>query len=430
MSSTSATTEIAIRAAGAGADAVPSLLQRCIGRLRQSMAAQMALAIALVTALLVVASCAMVGRLLAEEFDALSTPPATHQSAARAQAPAVVAELERLHADRWHTERTDFVRRAWRILFLTLGTGAAIAGLFAWWITRRILAAARHLGDTADRISAQALHERLVPGNSPTELQPVAHAFNRMLDRLQDAFGRLSGFSSDLAHDLRAPIHRLQAAAQVTLSRERSADEYRAVLESAVDDYERIGRLIDNILFLARADHAQTRIQPAWVPLAPRLAQMVDYFELVAHERGLQLVADAGLDPDARVWADDTLLGRAIANLLTNALRHAQPGSTVRLSARTTGRGSARIEVANLGEPIAPQHQARIFQRRYRVEDPHATAAAGSGLGLAIVQSVMALHGGRASVRSAPGQPTVFSLSFPAPGASPFSPALRVARSP
>jgi two-component system heavy metal sensor histidine kinase CusS len=413
MSSISATTE------HGGASPSQSVVQRAMSRLRQSMATQIALAIALVTALLVVASCAMVGRLMAEEFDAIHPPAAAQLPATAPQAQGTAPGLAQQQARQWMEARQAFVRRAWRILFLTLSTGAAIAGLFTWWITRRILASARDLGDTADRISAQALHERLVPGHSPTELQPVAQAFNRMLDRLQDAFDRLSAFSSDLAHDLRAPIHHLQTAAQVTLSRERSADEYRAVLASAVDDYERIGRLIENILFLARADHAQTRIQPAWVPLAPRMEQWVDYFSLLAQESGLQLILDAAPRPGAAqpalVWADDTLLGRAVGNLLTNALRHARPGSTIVLSARHTPQGHARIEVANEGAPIAPQHQARIFQRRYRVEDPNAPAEPGSGLGLAIVQSIMLLHGGRASVRSAPGRPTVFALEFPTP---------------
>lgn len=354
--------------------------------LRESMAAQIALAISLTTAVLMLVGCWMVGRLLQQEFTAL---------------PLAIPEMQ----------RDAFIERAWRVMFWTLAAGALATGVLAWCITQRILRSVRQLGDTANRIGVQALHERLPADAVPAELAPVAQAFNGMLDRLQDAFSRLSGFSSDLAHDLRAPIHRLLTATQVTLAQPRSADEYRAVLESAVTDYERIGRLIENILFLARADHEQTRIQADWQSMRERLGSMVEFFELLAEDRQLRLALD--VQPGLRTWADEVLFARAVGNLLTNALRHARPGSTVMLSAHATAPGAARISVANEGEPIPPAHQAAIFQRRYRIENP--ALETGSGLGLAIVKSVMDLHGGRVNVRSAPGLPTVFALDFPAP---------------
>ncbi len=355
-------------------------------RLRDSMAVHIALAIAVTNVLLMLAGCWMVGRLLEQEFTAL---------------PLAIPELQ----------RDAFIARAWRVMFWTLAAGALATSVLAWCITRRILASVRRLGATANRIGAQALDERLPADAVPAELASVAQAFNGMLDRLQDAFSRLSGFSSDLAHDLRAPIHRLLTATQVTLAQPRSADEYRTVLETAVADYERIGRLIENILFLARADHAQTRLKADWQGMRERLKGMVDFFELLAEERGLRLTLD--VQPGLRAWADEVLLARAVGNLLTNALRHARAGSTVVLSAHATAPGFARITVANEGEPIDPAHQAAIFERRYRVDNP--ASEAGSGLGLAIVKSVMDLHGGRVGVRSAPGLPTVFTLEFPPP---------------
>lgn len=353
---------------------------------RDTMALRIATAISLTTVLLMLIGCWMVGRLLEQEFSEL---------------PRTIPALE----------RDAFIARAWRVLFWTLAAGAVATAVLAWCITRRILASVQRLGDTANRIGAQALDERLPADAVPAELAPVAQAFNSMLDRLQDAFSRLSGFASDLAHDLRAPIHRLLTATQVTLAQPRSADEYRAVLESAVNDYERIGRLIDNILFLARADHAQTRLQAQWHSMRERLGGMVEFFDVLAEDRGLKLALD--VQPGLRAWADDVMFARAVGNLLTNALRHASPGSVVMVSAHAPAPGMARIAVSNEGDPIDPAHQVAIFQRRYRVENP--AVEAGSGLGLAIVKSVMDLHGGRVGVRSAPGLPTVFTLDFPAP---------------
>jgi two-component system heavy metal sensor histidine kinase CusS len=116
-----------------------------------------------------------------------------------------------------------------------------------------------------------------------------------------------------------------------------------------------------------------------------------------------------------RVWADKTMMRRAVANLVSNALRYAPPRTTIELHCTMHDDGSCSLEVSNEGPPIAPEHQARIFDRLYRVDPSREGSAAGSGLGLAIVKSIMELHGGRVAVRSAPTQRTVFCLWFPAP---------------
>jgi two-component system, OmpR family, heavy metal sensor histidine kinase CusS len=368
--------------------------------LQRSLTLKIALAIAAITLLLITASFWMVIYLLGQDFDDIE--PLLASAGTMVHIPAEDL-LARRHA---------FALRSWRAFALTLGVGALAASLFAWCTTRLILSSANRLAHTANRISAHALNERLAPEDNPAELEPVARAFNHMLDRLQDSFSRLSGFSSDIAHDLRAPIHRLLIAAQVTLDRPRSAEEYRAVIESAVPAYERMGRLIENILFLARAESKQSAIHATLMPLEQRLEAIAGFFELLAEERGLQLALQ--IEGNAHVWADDTLLARAIANLLTNAIRHALQGSTVVLSGAVSSDGGCHISISNEGEPIAPEHQVKIFDRNYRVEGPHTEETPGSGLGLAIVKSTMELHGGTVSVRSAPGQPTVFTLSFPA----------------
>ena len=369
--------------------------------LRRSLPLKIALAISLITLLLITASFWMVIYLLGQDFNDLL--PLLASNGGMVHIPA-----EDLHA-RGHA----FALRSWRVFAITLGVGALAASLFAWCTAKLILSSAHRLANTANRISAHALHERLAPENNIAELEPVARAFNNMLDRLQDSFTRLSGVSSDIAHDLRTPIHRLLMVAQVTLDRPRSADEYRAVIESAVPTYERMGRMIENILFLARAESQQSAVHATFIPLEQRLGAIAAFFELLAQERGLELALQ--VDQSAHVWADDTLLTRATGNLLTNAIRHARPGSTVVLSGSVASNGGCHISVSNEGEPIALKHQARIFERAYRVESPSNEEAPGVGLGLAIVKSTMELHGGLVYLRSAPGHPTVFTLWFPPP---------------
>ena len=304
----------------------------------------------------------------------------------------------------------------WTNIEIALWVAAALASLTGMWVARRILASVRRFGATATRINAQALQERLQISNTPTELVESAVAFNHMLDRLQRAFDRLSSFSSELAHDLRTPIGNLLGEAQVALSRPRSADEYRAVLESAVEEYERISRMTSNMLFLARADDHAT-VSPHWVDLDGTLARVVGYFELLAEERGvfLRILMDWPSQLPRRVWADETMIVRALSNLVSNALQHATRGTPVVLSAQAGADGACALGVANDGAPIAPEHQALIFERFYRVDASRRGSASGSGLGLAIVRSIMEMHRGQVSVTSAPGQPTVFSLTFPAP---------------
>jgi two-component system heavy metal sensor histidine kinase CusS len=238
-----------------------------------------------------------------------------------------------------------------------------------------------------------------------------------MLDRLEASFRRLSEFSSDLAHDLRTPINNLLGEAQVTLAKPRSADEYRAVLESAVEDYERISRLIENMLFLARADDPHAATYRRWIDLRPVLERGRGYFEMLAEERGVTLdLRMHGAEPAwQQVWADETMLIRALGNLVSNALRYAPRGSAVVIESTPHDGGGCTLEVSNSGSPIAEAHLERVFERSFRVDESRAGSATGSGLGLAIVKSIMELHGGSASVISGAGRRTLFRLWFPGP---------------
>ena len=315
------------------------------------------------------------------------------------------------------TQTRQIVMSELQIFGVTVLLGALASGLLGVWIARRIVAAPKDLAAAANRISARPMSERLSVVRTPTELVDSTLAFNRMLDRLEGAFKRLSEFSSDLAHDLRTPINNLLGEAQVALSKPRSAAEYRAVLESAVEDYERISRLIENMLFLARADDPHAATNRRRIDLQPVLERGRGYFEMLAEERGVALQLDMqGAEPVwQQVWADETLFIRALGNLVSNALRYAPRGSTVIVSTMPHDGGGCTLEVSNDGPPISPEHQQLIFERSFRVDESRAGSASGSGLGLAIVKSIMDLHGGTASVISGEGRRTMFRLWFPGP---------------
>ena len=314
------------------------------------------------------------------------------------------------------TQTRQLIAHELEIFVATLLAGALAAGLLGVWMARRIVAGPKELAAAANRISVRPMSERLSAERTPTELLESTHAFNRMLDRLEASFKRLSEFSSDLAHDLRTPINNLLGEAQVALAKPRSAAEYRAVLESAVEDYERISRLIENMLFLSRADDPQTAISRRWIDLRSVLERTRGYFETLAEERGIALeilpkAADA--TTSQRVWADETMLVRALGNLISNALRYAPRGTPVIVAAAPHDGGGCTLEVSNDGPPIAPEYRERVFERSFRVDESRFGSASNSGLGLAIVKSIMDLHHGTAAVVSGTGQQTIFRLWFP-----------------
>jgi two-component system heavy metal sensor histidine kinase CusS len=303
-------------------------------------------------------------------------------------------------------------------LLETLIASVFIAAALGVWATRLVLKRTKRIAAAAARISAHAPNERLPLEDTPEELRDSAIAFNKMLDSLEDSFKRLSEFSSDLAHDLRTPINNLLGEAQVALSRPRGAAEYRAVLESAVEEYERLSRMIENMLFLARADNAQARIVPQSVDLRRALENVLSYYNLLADERAIRIALEVRSERGGvpRAWADELLLNRAVGNLLSNALRHGPGDCTVTVRAVARGDGSAEISVANPGDGIGAEHLSRVFDRFYRPCSAREDSASGSGLGLAIVKSIVELHGGSVAVHSEPGAQTIFTLSLPASG--------------
>ncbi|MBP3933227.1 MAG: two-component sensor histidine kinase, partial [Pseudomonas sp.] len=186
----------------------------------------------------------------------------------------------------------------------------------------------------------------------------------------------------------------------------RSPTEYQEVLASNIEEYERLNRMAENLMFLARAEHGQRPLQLQVLDLGEVGDELCDYFEALAEDRQLQL--DNQLS--GSLMADQQLLQRALGNLLANAVRHAQPGSTVRLQ-RHDDAGFCWIGVHNPGPPIEAQHLGKLFDRFYRVDPSRAQPGDSGGLGLAIVHSIMQLHGGQVRVVSDTSG-TLFELGF------------------
>ncbi len=297
---------------------------------------------------------------------------------------------------------------AYRIdVLAAVWAGALLAALLGYVLVRHGLRQVRAIAKQAQSITAQRLDQRLDARAAPNEVQILMQSFNAMLDRLHDSFQRLSQFSADLAHDLRTPINNLMVQTQVALSQPRTTEEYQALLASNVEEYERLARMVESMLFLARADHSQIVLDKQLLDTHSELQRIADYFEGVADDSGVRLTVEA----NGTVVADAILFRRAVSNLVANAIRYTPNGGLIRLAASVRGAAVA-VTVSNPGAGIDSAYLPRLFDRFYRADPARSDSASSAGLGLAIVQTIMALHGGQAEVESTLNGLTTFRLVF------------------
>ncbi|MBK7006303.1 MAG: heavy metal sensor histidine kinase [Burkholderiales bacterium] len=311
---------------------------------------------------------------------------------------------------------TEFTRSLMRALWVFVACAALATGVLGWLAASRGLAPLRTMRDKAAAVTAHHLHQRLPVDAVPPELAELATSLNEMLARLEDAFRRLSDFSSDIAHELRTPVSNLMTETQVALSRPRDAASYRATLESNAEEYERLARMISDMLFLAKAEYGQ---MSDWVAehgesvhLAQEVRDLFEFYEALAEEKGIHL----DLLGTCSVWGDRLMLRRAVSNLLSNALRYTPRAGTVRVCLSELD-GICTLTVENPG-PTIPAHQlARVFERFFRADPSRQQATGeGTGLGLAITQAIVHAHQGQVSVFSEAGK-TRFSIQLAqAPG--------------
>jgi two-component system, OmpR family, heavy metal sensor histidine kinase CusS len=301
------------------------------------------------------------------------------------------------------------VERNFAVLFIAVLLGGIMASaLIAVLVTQRGLRPLREMTESLGRIGPDQLKERIGSNGWPRELRPLAIAFDKMLKRLDDSFTRLSQFSADLAHELRTPIANMLGEAQVALTRDRTAAEYRETIESAVAECERLSRIVDNLLFVARVDAAREPIARKWFDGRAAVEKIAAFYQTIADDHNVTINCGG----DGQIYADPELFERVVGNLLDNALRFTAEYGSIRVAV-SKHNSDFEITVSDKGSGIAPEHLPRVFDRFYRAESSRSSD--GAGLGLALVKSILELHGGSAAIHSEVGQGTTVTLRFPAP---------------
>ncbi len=242
------------------------------------------------------------------------------------------------------------------VLLAFLGTA-----LLGWLVLRHGLRPLRTLAAKAAEIHPTSLDTRLNVAAAPAELQQVAQSFNAMLERLDDGYQRLQQFSADLAHEIRTPIGSLMGHGQVALRQPRSNEEYQALIASNQEELERIARMVESILFLARADDVRAAVERSRLDLGEELRRQAEYFEGLAEERGLSL----DVQVSGQLRADPQLFRRALSNLLANAIRYASADSLIEVRGLRRS-GEFLLSVENACDRLPAEPLSRLFDRFYR----------------------------------------------------------------
>ena len=306
------------------------------------------------------------------------------------------------------THHQHFLQRMQHLIWLTVGLSALATALLGAWAARSGLRPLRRMSAVACGVSAQSLNARLPEDDMPPELAEMAHHFNAMLGRLDDSFQRLSAFSADIAHELRTPLSNLLTHTQVTLTRPRPIEDYREALHSNLEELQWMAQLVNDMLYLAKADHGLLMPKREPLELADEVNVLLEFFAPLAEDARVTLSREG----HARMEGDRSMLRRALSNLLDNALRFTPAEGEVRVRIIEQS-GGLSLTIENSGEGIDGALLPRLFDRFYRADPARQEGSSEhAGLGLAITQSIVRAHGGQIRCESESGW-TRFVIELP-----------------
>ena len=281
--------------------------------------------------------------------------------------------------------------------------GTLLVSVGGFLLVRLSLRPLRDLVDQTRQLAADTLHRRLDGSAQPVELEPLIAQFNELLGRLELAYAQLEGFNADVAHELCTPLATLISSTELALRKARDADELRDVLGSNLEELQRVARIVHDMLFLSQSDRGASARRIPTSSLAALAQQVCDYHEAALVDAGLALE----IVGDAEGSFDTPLLQRALSNLIGNATRFAQRGSTVRVEITGEAPGEVQLKVVNRGVTIGLADLPRLFDRFYRGDSARSDADRNHGLGLSIVAAIARMHGGRPLASSSGGTTSI-----------------------
>jgi heavy metal sensor kinase len=300
-----------------------------------------------------------------------------------------------------------------RLIFTLLLTGPltlAIALAGGWFLAGRALRPVEAITEAARRIAAGDLTQRLVVSPSTDEIGRLATTFNEMIARLETSFRQVQQFSADASHELRTPLTVMKGETELALRRPRSPEEYGLVLESNLEEIDRMARIVEDLLFLSRADLGEVSMERQLVRLDALVEDIQRQAAVLGHEHGIEVLIEA--NQPVTVLGDDLRLRELILNIVENAVRYSRAGGQVKMALTREG-SVVHLTVSDQGIGISREAQGRIFDRFYRADEARAHSPKGTGLGLAICKWIADVHQGHIEVESEPGKGSRFTVVLP-----------------
>jgi heavy metal sensor kinase len=264
----------------------------------------------------------------------------------------------------------------------------------------------------AHEINAKNLGTRLDVENPQDELGHLAAAFNETLGRIEGSFEQLRRFTSDASHELRTPLTAIRSVGEAGLRRPGTAETYREVIESMLEEAGRLTRLVESLLAISRADSGQIRLVRSEINVLPFVRQVGSFVEVLADEKGQHLHIEGS--ETALILGDRGIARQILINLLDNAIKYSPAGGCIWVRVQATNTQIVSVEVEDSGPGIPAEHRERVFDRFYRVDEARSRDAGGAGLGLALAKWGAEAHGGSLELLCPPGGGSIFRLSLPA----------------
>lgn len=313
----------------------------------------------------------------------------------------VGTSLEPLHAT---------LEEFFKTLLLVVPAGVALAGLLGWWMARQALRPVDALAAGAREISISRLDRRLPLRGTGDELDRLADTFNQVFIRLEKAVEQMKQFTASISHELRTPLTALRGEAEVTLLRARSAEDYRRVLVSQLEEFDKLTQMVNQLLTLARAEAGEIALAFQPVDLSALVQSLTEQLEPVAGWKKVSL--GVAVELGVRVEGDPQWLERAVLNLLDNAIKFTPAGGRVQVEVRRSN-GQALVDFRDTGVGIAAEALTHVFEPFYRVDPSRSKQIDGAGLGLSLVRWIVEHHHGQVEVESQPGQGSRFTVRLP-----------------
>jgi two-component system OmpR family sensor kinase len=295
-------------------------------------------------------------------------------------------------------------------LYIASPIALLVSLMGGWFLAGRALRPVHAITQAARRITAGDWSQRILTPHSNDEIGQLASTFNDMIGRLEVSFKQIRQFSADASHELRTPLTITKGETELALRRPRQAEDYRVVLESNLEEIDRMSRIVDELLFLSRADLGEIKLKMLPVQLDDLFREIHQQAAILGKERSIQTVI-TNVEPVV-VEGDDLRLRELLLNLVDNAVKYSQEGQTVELALVVAG-NQAKIIVQDHGIGIAPESHARVFDRFYRTDEARAHATKGTGLGLAICKWIVEVHHGTINLQSTVQGGSCFTVFLP-----------------